>query len=57
MSFSFMVRYSFDVLRAVGKVEALTTNGKSDRYAGAQAFALRFTRLRRCQRRPGHRRV
>jgi hypothetical protein len=29
-----MVRYPFDVLRAVSKVEPLTTNGKSKAYGG-----------------------
>ena len=52
-----MVRYPFDPLRAVSKVEPLTTNGKSDTYGLSHPFALRFTRLRRRQRRPGYRRV
>jgi hypothetical protein len=37
-----MVRYPFDVLRAVSKVEPLTMNGKSGTYECCQAFALRY---------------
>jgi hypothetical protein len=42
----FMVRYPFDVLRAVSQVEPLTTNGNSDTYGLYDPFALRFTCLR-----------
>ena len=54
----FMVRYPFDLLRAVspstwlrtlrfskGKVEPLTTNGKLDSYGHFQTFALRYRRV------------
>jgi len=37
----FVVRYPFDVLRAVSKVEPLTTNGKADRRRKKHPFALR----------------
>jgi hypothetical protein len=40
-----MVRYPFDVLRAVSKVEPLTTNGKSDTYGLSHPFALRYRRV------------
>jgi hypothetical protein len=40
-----MVRYPFDMLRAVSKVEPLTTNGTSDIYDGFLAFALRYRRV------------
>jgi hypothetical protein len=40
-----MVRYPFDVLRAVSRVEPLTTNGKSDTYGCFEAFALRYRRV------------
>jgi hypothetical protein len=54
----YMVRYPFDLLRAVspstwlrtlrfskGKVEPLTTNGKSDTYGLSHPFALRYRRV------------
>jgi hypothetical protein len=40
-----MVRYPFDVLRAVSQVEPLTTNGNSDSYSMFQAFDLRYRRV------------
>ena len=40
-----MVRYPFDVLRAVSKVEPLTTNGISDTYGRFHPFALRYRRV------------
>jgi hypothetical protein len=40
-----MVRYPFDVLRAVSDVEPLTTNGKSDGYGPSHPFALRYRRV------------
>jgi len=43
--FPFMVRYPFDLLRAVSKVEPLTTNGKSDTYALSHPFALGYRRV------------
>jgi hypothetical protein len=55
--FPFMVRYPFDLLRAVSKVEPLTTNGKPTIYRHNPPFVLRFTRLRRRQGRPGYRRA
>jgi diadenylate cyclase len=36
----FMVRYPFDVLRAVSQVEAITTNGKPNSYGLYNPFAL-----------------
>jgi hypothetical protein len=42
-----MVRYPFDLLRAVNKVERLTTYGKSNTYGLYDPFALMFTRLGR----------
>jgi len=51
-----MVRYPFDLLRAVSQVEPLTMNGKSKDNTICNPFALRFIRLRRRQRRPGYRR-
>ena len=38
-------------------VRYLTTSGKSDFYRLPHPFVLRFTRLRRRQRRPGYRRA
>jgi len=43
----FMVRYPFDLLRAVSEVEPLTTNGKSDTYGLPNPFALSPTRQSR----------
>jgi hypothetical protein len=40
-----VVRYPFDTLRAVSKVEPLTTNGKANSYIVKYPFTLRFTRL------------
>jgi hypothetical protein len=40
-----MVRYPFDLLRAVSEVEPLTTNGKSNTYALNDTFALRYRRV------------
>jgi hypothetical protein len=40
-----MVRYPFDVLRAVSKIEPLTTNGISDTYSRFHPFALRYRRV------------
>jgi hypothetical protein len=39
-----MVRYPFDVLRAVSLVEPLITNGKSKAYTCWSPFALRYRR-------------
>ena len=40
-----MVRYPFDLLRAVSKVEPLTTNGTPDGYRSYGPFALRYRRV------------
>jgi len=40
-----VVRYPFDVLRAVSLVEPLTTNGKTCTYGDFKAFALRYRRV------------
>jgi hypothetical protein len=40
-----MVRYPFDVLRAVSQVEPLTMNVRSDTYNRSKAFALRYRRV------------
>jgi len=40
-----MVRYPFDLLRAVSQVEPLTTNGKSEGYGSHRPFALRYRRV------------
>ena len=40
-----MVRYPFDLLRAVSEVEPLTTNGKSNAYRTWPPFALRYRRV------------
>ena len=40
-----MVRYPFDPLRAVSKVEPLTTNGKSNGHRTLSPFALRYRRV------------
>jgi len=45
--FPFMVRYPFDLLRAVSEVEPLTTNGKSNTYRTLSPFALSPTRQSR----------
>jgi hypothetical protein len=42
---SFMVRYPFDVLRAVSQVEPLTTNEKPTTYRALFPFALRYRRV------------
>jgi len=44
-SFSFMVRYPFDLLTAVSKVEPLTMNVSSNTYNRSKAFALRYRRV------------
>jgi len=44
-SFPFMVRYPFDVLRAVSQVEPLTMNGKSYGCGRCSGFALRYRRV------------
>ena len=41
-----MVRYPFDLLRAVSEVEPLTTNGKSNRSGNQSPFALRYRRVK-----------
>ena len=41
----FVVRYPFDLLRAVSKVEPLTTNGSSDTYGRFHPFSLRYRRV------------
>jgi hypothetical protein len=43
-----MVRYPFDVLRAVSLVEPLTMNVRLEIYNPFEASALRFTCLRPC---------
>jgi hypothetical protein len=40
-----MVRYPFDVLRAVSQVEPLTTNEKPTTYRALFPFALRYRRV------------
>ena len=46
-AFPFMVRYPFDLLRAVSEVEPLTTNGESNTSALRDPFALSPTRQSR----------
>jgi hypothetical protein len=40
-----MVRYPFDLLRAVSQVEPLTTNGISNTHFLYEPFALRYRRV------------
>jgi hypothetical protein len=40
-----MVRYPFDGLRAVSKVEPLTMNGNPNNHATHRPFALRYRRV------------